>query len=832
MFKKRRTDFQRQAVSRQTYKGGTRSLQAFLAPAILLLAAVLRFYRIAGQSLWNDEGTSVALAARDLAAITQGAALDIHPPFYYYLLHFWMLLFGNGEVAVRAPSALAGVLLVGVTFALGKRLFGRDAALLAAFLSAISPLQIHYSQETRMYALAALLGAVSVYLLVRLLDDLLDRPAARVWLWGLAWLAASTLGLYTHYFVATVLLAQNLAVGAILLGLAAAPERVGRSSPADGSPSLNRKWATILRLLRLWIPLQLIALLLYLPWLSVMQQQWANWPAVSQPFTLGELLVRVHGAFSLGLAVAPGEEGWALVLLAALLLAGIVAAIQVLKGHERRSPVSVLLTSSLPLLYLLTPIMTMYLLSLRRPLYNPKFLLVATPAFYLLLGLGWQRVADLASRLSGGRLLAPGGWQKAATALLAVAALSAVVRPLDNYYHNPRYARDDYRGIVRTIELSARPQDAILINAPGQIDIFDYYYKGGLPRYPLPRQRPLDREDTAQVLADILSKHGRIWAVLWGVTESDPQRFVESWLDAHAYKASDRWFGNVRLALYAVPVGSMAMQRRLDVVLGEGINLVGYSLAFDQAEAGDILQLALYWRVLAPISQRYKVFAHLLGPGDTLWGQWDSEPGGGLRLTTTWQVGELIQDNYGLPILPGTPPGRYWIEVGMYHLETGQRLPIRDGAGQPMGDRVLLGPVLVLRPAIPPAPGALGMDKQVELDLAPGLRLLGYSLIPYGGPDPAQAVLFWQARDALTRSFIFRLRLLDAGGREVWRRDTRPVEGAYPTTDWQPGEVVRDPHRLPLGLAPGNYRLQLAILEEGVAVAEGIFLELGRVIAP
>ena len=54
---------------------------------IMLLALALRLYRLDAQSLWNDEGTSVALAQRDLATITRNAADDIHPPLYYYLLH-------------------------------------------------------------------------------------------------------------------------------------------------------------------------------------------------------------------------------------------------------------------------------------------------------------------------------------------------------------------------------------------------------------------------------------------------------------------------------------------------------------------------------------------------------------------------------------------------------------------------------------------------------------------------------------------------------------------------------------------------------------------------
>jgi len=89
---------------------------------ILVLAAFLRFYRLDAQSLWADEGNSVSLSGRSLDLITAGAAHDIHPPLYYYLLHFWMRVFGNSEFSVRALSALLGTTLVYLTYLLGRRL--------------------------------------------------------------------------------------------------------------------------------------------------------------------------------------------------------------------------------------------------------------------------------------------------------------------------------------------------------------------------------------------------------------------------------------------------------------------------------------------------------------------------------------------------------------------------------------------------------------------------------------------------------------------------------------------------------------------------------------
>ena len=130
--------------------------------AILLLAFGLRVYRLDGQSLWNDEGTSVATAALSLEAIGRAAAADIHPPLYYVLLHFWMPLAGQTEFALRFLSVIAGVLVVAVTYQIGRGLIDRRVAVLGALLIALAPFQVYYSQEARMYIWVTLWSAVSV----------------------------------------------------------------------------------------------------------------------------------------------------------------------------------------------------------------------------------------------------------------------------------------------------------------------------------------------------------------------------------------------------------------------------------------------------------------------------------------------------------------------------------------------------------------------------------------------------------------------------------------------------------------------------------------------
>ncbi|MCB0080923.1 MAG: glycosyltransferase family 39 protein, partial [Caldilineaceae bacterium] len=134
---------------------------------ILLGAAVLRFYHLGASSLWSDEGNTWALLSRSFGQIARDAAADIHPPGYYWLLKLWSIPFGTSATAMRSFSALLGVLLVYLIYCLGCHL--RPAhhqlrlswpALVAAFLAALNPFQIYYSQEARMYLLLAVAGAV------------------------------------------------------------------------------------------------------------------------------------------------------------------------------------------------------------------------------------------------------------------------------------------------------------------------------------------------------------------------------------------------------------------------------------------------------------------------------------------------------------------------------------------------------------------------------------------------------------------------------------------------------------------------------------------------
>jgi hypothetical protein len=95
------------------------------------------------------------------------------------------------------------------------------------------------------------------------------------------------------------------------------------------------------------------------------------------------------------------------------------------------------------------------------------------------------------------------------------------------------------------------------------------------------------------------------------------------------------------------------------------------------------------------MDENYTVFVHLVDDEGRIWGQQDNEPDGGFYRTSFWEPGELVSDRYEFVVDPAAPPGDYRIEVGMYLLGSGERLPVTGERGQPLGDRILLDSVTV-----------------------------------------------------------------------------------------------------------------------------------------
>ena len=271
---------------------------------------------------------------------------------------------------------------------------------------------------------------------------------------------------------------------------------------------------------------------------------------------------------------------------------------------------------------------------------------------------------------------------------------------------------------------------------------------------------------------------------------------------------------------------------------GGQIELLGYDLPRQHIRSGDQFSVVLYWHALAPLDVNYQSFVHLARPLQVVWGQDDHLNPGGLP-TTRWPLDRYVWDEYEVHILPGTPPGEYALNVGLYSMAGGYRLWRYDERGQAIGDSLVLAPVEVQRPRRQPRLAELDMTREVMAAFPEGgLTLLGYAqpCDQVRLPSDWRITLFWRADRDRPAVRLRDLVLLDAEGHEVWRLSGTPVDGHYPFEVWRAGEVVRDPLLFipaqPVTLKPGVYRFGVTVSADEPLIAEGAsepFVFLGSV---
>ena len=127
---------------------------------IVVSGAALRVVKITDYSLWGDEGFSAAIVMQPWRPFWLSILYEPWTAFYFVLLKPWTLCFGTGEVALRSLSVVFGLVAIVAIYYLGERLFSRRAGLIAAAMTAVSPVQIWYSQEVRGYSVYVLLSAL------------------------------------------------------------------------------------------------------------------------------------------------------------------------------------------------------------------------------------------------------------------------------------------------------------------------------------------------------------------------------------------------------------------------------------------------------------------------------------------------------------------------------------------------------------------------------------------------------------------------------------------------------------------------------------------------
>ena len=610
---------------------------------VMLLATILRFMRIGDQSLWYDEGNTVRMTLRGAGDILEAAADDIHPPGYYLTVTGWVELVGRTEFALRGFSALAGVVLVAVVIKIAGFLWGPITGAIGGVIASIHPALVYYSQEARMYMLAAMLGAGLVAVAGKMVWDYEHWGKTKFWY---LYVLVGAAGLYTHYTFAFVLVATNFWVlWRILI----------------------EKKMQILGSVVNWYIVQTGVLILYLPWLPIAIEHLTTWPAEREETSFVSRAGETWNWLSVGPTLDMGDGN-----MAATVLIGVLVLLGVIRGGGRLIAAWALVSAGIN--------STAGLLGES----FSKFLVLSVPGITILTASGVGRIIRF-----------KGKWAGIAAVLMLSPVLWFYARGLSNLYSNPQYFRDDYRGIAKDLREWRKSGDAILLNAPNQIEVFSYYYPETADVYPMAQSRPMVLENQHDRLRKIAAEYDRLAVIYWGENQSDPDSVVEGWLNENTYKTGSDWYGDVRVARYAVPDASDIPLVFSGEEYSGGVELLEYAVGQDYYRAGDVIQVVLVWAANNEVEEDLIVFVHLYTEMERPpVAQHDGYPGGGHNGTIGWSAGTKVLDRHGIQLPENIAPGEYIVATGLYRASDGSRLVLKSDNGH--ADRLILHTISVV----------------------------------------------------------------------------------------------------------------------------------------
>jgi uncharacterized membrane protein len=622
-------------------KPGNRHLVA--AIGLLLLALGLRLYRLDYQSLWWDEGHSIFVATHSIAAIPTLPAMDVHPPLYFAMLNVWMGLAGDSEFSLRFLSVIFNMLTVALFWRFGHRLTALPAARLpmavvATTFAAIAPVYVTFSQEVRGYSLFTLLAFGSTYFLWRVLAGYYHHRRID-WQSFAAYVFLTAATLYTHYFTLFLLLFQNtvwLAWGII---------KIRQVKYFAG-----------------WVAAQVLVLLLFVPQLTLAFRQvtgYAN-PNLLPPGP-GYFVAHSWQAYTAGLTIDPGPGQWSTWIIAVLLMVTWTIVL-----ITRRPSGRFLAAFAFLLAWLLIPLAAYFVVLQQRPSFEPRYLIVVTPAIYLLLAAGLGQLYAQPSEVArpANRLLA---------ILFTVAVALALLTGLFQYYNNDTYTKDDSAGVVRWLAEETTSRDIVFVDVPHPF----HYYVDRLDILAPTRYLFVDIHTAAVILNSEAAGRERLFWITWRGSDTDPRGVIPYLAEKAGQLAGQRDFKGYRATWFDLdPAATFSLPAQLtpaDITFGDVIRLDG--IAHNQTRSADEpVWATLHFSLLRDTDVNYRVSVRLRDEAGQVVAQQDNDLLNDRHArTAAWPSydADLNQtiNVYLLPLPPDTSPGTYQLEAVLYNAE-------------------------------------------------------------------------------------------------------------------------------------------------------------------
>jgi hypothetical protein len=457
---------------------------------VLLLAWGLNTHGLGGESVWTDEGLTLTFASGSTWNILPlySQIDEYHPPVHYLAWHFWIGLVGRSEFAIRALSALAGLLTIALVSRLGRAMFGNATGLAAGLLTATSGFQVYYAQTVRVYSLLELLSLWSFSACYSLTRRFSTKNMA-------AYALINVLLLYTHLYSGFVLVSQNVFVA---VWLAAIYRKSG--------------WPAVSSRLRRWVFLQITLGLAFLGWAAVVIFQFSHFTTtVAAPPPLGLLI----GTFI--------EFTWSVPAFVAVVCILVLSCYAWLRSLRQRGSAGRWTARALPggPPGYGGPLLTFWLLGvfgvpvavslIWKPVFLPRYGIPVLPAYYL-----------LTSALASKRLPAFLG------AALVGAVLVFQLGGVQNLYQSAQ--NEDWRAATAFVDARAQPGDWLLFYSGWAKGAFDYYTRrSDLPELGLGYT---DGPERVRVALESNPERKTVWMLL---TYADPSAFAPIFVQ-HGYR--------------------------------------------------------------------------------------------------------------------------------------------------------------------------------------------------------------------------------------------------------------------------------------------------------
>jgi len=423
-----------------------------------LLALVIRAHGIGTTNLWLDEANSWLLTTYSVHDMLANLRHSPASPLYFLLLKLWTLVWVDSTAALRSLSLIASLPLIPVAYVIGRYSIGRGGGLIAAALIALSPLQLYFAQEARVYMLATLLSAVATAAYLRWRDQLVRRlagdvarphPDRSLVLYTLAAVAS----LYTLPLVG--LLYLGLALDALLV--------IGRAGSAGGQGDVRRVLA------RRWVLAHVAMAVACLPFVlaldagaAVNSQAWRGPMGIAGAAHnfLEFFLASIHGLYFYPWDLYPAiQEAWGraivtrLVVVFPLTIVALVTALAYPPKRVAHGPARVLYWA------LLLPLLAGAVVSIKHELSLTRYLLYVSPYFFLLLG--------------AGIVSAPRWIGIAVCAVIVSSSIYGLAQ-----YPTVKSRDSDYRPTAALLADSTRPSDAVVVQPPEAGVQLAYYLRG------------------------------------------------------------------------------------------------------------------------------------------------------------------------------------------------------------------------------------------------------------------------------------------------------------------------------------------------------------------